>query len=115
MTMPDSSTIGRRAATCPPLPDGTIIKVNQTFLTLTGYDREQLIGQVRFVQLLSAGGRIYHETHYAPMLSMHGEAHEIALDIIRADGSRLPVLVNSVLERDAHGAPDGRTDCGVRR
>lgn len=86
-------------------PDGTIIKVNQTFLTLTGYDRGQLIGRIRFAELLSAGGRIYHETHYAPMLSMHGQAHEIALDIIRADGSRLPVLVNSVLERDAHGAP----------
>jgi phosphoserine phosphatase RsbU/P len=86
-------------------PAGTIIKVNQTFLTLTGYDREQLIGQLRFAQLLSAGGRIYYETHYAPMLSMHGEAHEIALDLICADGSRLPVLVNSVLERDADGAP----------
>ncbi|MDQ4102936.1 MAG: SpoIIE family protein phosphatase [Actinomycetota bacterium] len=86
-------------------PDGMIIKANQTFLTLTGYDRAQLIGQVRFSQLLSAGGRIYYETHYAPMLSMHGQAYEIALDIIRADGSRLPVLVNSVLERDPHGAP----------
>jgi sigma-B regulation protein RsbU (phosphoserine phosphatase) len=86
-------------------PDGTIIKVNQTFLTLTGYDRGQLIGRRHFVQLLSGGGRIYHVTHYAPMLSMHGEAHEIALDIVCADGSRLPVLVNSVLERDAHGAP----------
>ncbi|MDQ4031671.1 MAG: SpoIIE family protein phosphatase [Actinomycetota bacterium] len=86
-------------------PDGTIIKVNQTFLTLTGYHRRQLIGQVRFAQLLSTGGRIYHETHYAPLLSMHGQAHEIALDIIRADGSRLPVLVNSVLERDPHGGP----------
>ena len=86
-------------------PDGTIIKVNQTFLTLTGYHRGQLIGQMRFPQLLSTGGRIYHETHYAPLLSMHGQAHEIALDIIRADGSRLPILVNSVLERDPHGVP----------
>ncbi|MDQ4091870.1 MAG: SpoIIE family protein phosphatase [Actinomycetota bacterium] len=86
-------------------PDGTIIKVNQTFLTLTGYHRGQLIGQMRFAQLLSAGGRIYHETHYAPLLSMHGQAHEIAFDMIRADGSRLPILVNSVLERDPHGAP----------
>jgi sigma-B regulation protein RsbU (phosphoserine phosphatase) len=86
-------------------PDGTITKANQTFLTLTGYDRGQLIGQMRFAQLLSAGGRIYHETHYAPMLRMHGQAHEIAFDIVHADGSRLPVMVNSVLERDPHGAP----------
>jgi phosphoserine phosphatase RsbU/P len=85
--------------------DGTIIKVNQTFLTLTGYDRGQLIGRLRFAQLLSAGGRIYHETHYAPLLSMQGHAHEIAFDLLRADGSRLPVLVNSVVERDSQGTP----------
>ena len=30
---------------------------------------------------------------------MHGEAREIAVDIVRADGTRLPALVNSVLGR----------------
>jgi sigma-B regulation protein RsbU (phosphoserine phosphatase) len=86
-------------------PDGTIIKANQTFLTLTGYQRQDLIGRRSFVELLTAGGRIYHETHYAPMLRMQGTAREIALDLVRADGSRLPVLVNAVLERDAGGQP----------
>jgi sigma-B regulation protein RsbU (phosphoserine phosphatase) len=85
------------------LPDGTIVKVNATFLTLTGYAREQLVGRQRFAELLTAGGRIYHETHYAPMLDMQGSARAIALDIIRADGTRLPVLVNAVLERDDAG------------
>jgi sigma-B regulation protein RsbU (phosphoserine phosphatase) len=86
-------------------PDGTIVKVNTTFLVLTGFERADLVGRRRFADLLTAGGRIYHETHYAPMLSMQGGVREIALDIVRADGSRLPVLVNSVLERDAGGAP----------
>jgi sigma-B regulation protein RsbU (phosphoserine phosphatase) len=48
---------------------------------------------------------IYHETHYAPMLQMQGGTREIALEIVRADGRRLPVLVNSVLKRDPTGAP----------
>jgi sigma-B regulation protein RsbU (phosphoserine phosphatase) len=87
------------------LPDGTIVKVNGTFLALTGYTREELVGRRRFAELLSAGGRIYHETHYAPMLEMQGTARAIALDIVRADGSRLPVLVNAVLERDERGQP----------
>ena len=86
-------------------PDGTIVKVNQTFLALTGYERVGLVGRRRFAELLSAGGRIYHETHYAPMLQMQGTAREIALDLVCADGRRLPVLVNSVLERDADGTP----------
>lgn len=86
-------------------PDGMIVKVNRTFLTLTGYTREALVGRRLFSDLLTAGGRIYHETHYAPMLEMQGRVREIALDIVRADGRRLPVLVNSVLERDASGRP----------
>lgn len=63
------------------------------------------MGKRTFASLLSGGGRIYHETHYAPMLQMQGEVHEIALDVVRADGSRFPALVNSVLERDEAGAP----------
>ena len=84
-------------------PDGTIIKANTTFLRLTGYTRDDLIGRRRFVDLLTGGGRIYHETHYAPMLRMHGVAREIALDLVCADLRRRPVLINSVLERDDSG------------
>jgi phosphoserine phosphatase RsbU/P len=86
-------------------PDGTIIKANATFLGLTGYERQDLVGRKRFVQLLTAGGRIYHETHYAPMLRMHGNAREIALELVCKDGRRLPVLINSVLERDDFDDP----------
>ena len=87
------------------LPDGTIVKVNATFLTLTGHRREDLVGRRTFAQLLTPGGRIYHETHYAPMLQMQGSAREIALEVICADGNRLPVLVNAALERDTEGNP----------
>jgi sigma-B regulation protein RsbU (phosphoserine phosphatase) len=86
-------------------PDGTIVKVNRTFLTITGYERSDLVGRRSFSELLTAGGRMYHETHYAPMLQLQGTAREIALEIVCADGHRLPVLVNSVMERDSDGAP----------
>jgi PAS domain S-box-containing protein len=86
--------------------DGTIVKVNRTFEQLTGIGREELVGQRRFQQLLTPGGRIYHETHYAPLLQMQGEAKEIALEVVCADGSRLPVLVNSVVVSNADGQPE---------
>ena len=88
-------------------PDGTLLRVNQTFLDWTGYAREELVGVRRFQDLLSVGGRIYHETHYAPLLRMQGAVREIALDVVAAGGDRLPVLVNSVLVHGEDGTPIG--------
>ena len=86
-------------------PDGTIVRVNGTFLRWTGHAREDARGRRRFQDLLTGGGRIYHETHYAPLLRMQGKVREIALDIVRADGSRMPALVNATLKLDAAGEP----------
>jgi sigma-B regulation protein RsbU (phosphoserine phosphatase) len=85
--------------------DGTIVKVNRTLEALTGYARADLAGRRRFQDLLSVGGRIYHETHYAPLLRMQGTVREIAVDIVRADGTVLPALINSALRHDAAGVP----------
>jgi sigma-B regulation protein RsbU (phosphoserine phosphatase) len=84
--------------------DGTIVQVNRTLQTLTGYTRDALVGR-RFQELLTVGGRIYYETHYAPLLQMQGWVREIAVDLIGADGNKLPTLVNSVLQRDEDGEP----------
>jgi sigma-B regulation protein RsbU (phosphoserine phosphatase) len=86
-------------------PDGTVVKTNATFSALTGYEREELVGRRTFAELLSPGGRIYHETHFAPTLRMHGAVAEVAFDLVRADGERVPVLVNAVLEVGDDGSP----------
>jgi PAS domain S-box-containing protein len=86
-------------------PDGTIIRVNRTILDLTGYTREQLLYVRKFRDLLTIGGRIFYETHFAPLLAMQGAVSELALEIVRADGTTFPALVNSVLRRDARGNP----------
>jgi phosphoserine phosphatase RsbU/P len=85
------------------LMDGTIAKVNATLLGWLGYRADELVGRRRFADLLTVGGRIYHETHIAPTLSMHGEIGGLALDLRSADGARLPVLVTSVVK----SGPDG--------
>jgi phosphoserine phosphatase RsbU/P len=86
------------------LPDGTMVKVNQTLLTWLGHERDELLGR-RLSSLLGVGDRIFYETHYAPLLRMQGEVREIAVDLVRADGTRLPALLNSVLRTDAAGTP----------
>ena len=87
------------------LPDGTIISANQTFLGWVGIDRQDLVGHKRFQDFLGVGGRIFYETHFAPLLPMQGFVNEIAFDLACADGHPLPVLANTVQKRDAGGKP----------
>jgi PAS domain S-box-containing protein len=83
--------------------DGVVLAANRTFLRWTGYTATQLAG-LRLTDLLTGGGRIYHETHYMPTLRMHGTAREIALDIVAVDGERFPALLNAHTVEDTHGA-----------
>jgi PAS domain S-box-containing protein len=87
------------------LPDGTIVRVNHTFVEWTGFSREVLLDGRKIQTLLSVGSRIYYETHYAPLLRMQGVVNEIAFEVVRADRRILPVLVNSRLKCDANGKP----------
>lgn len=87
------------------LPDGTIVKVNQTFLRWTGFGREEILAGKRFQDLLTVGCRIFYETHYAPLLQMQGFVHEIALDLLCKDRRQVPILANSVQRLGADGKP----------
>ena len=86
------------------LPDGTLVRVNQTFLDWTAFSRQALVG-MRFQDLLTVGGRIFYDTQLGPLLHMQGFVNEIAFDLKCADDRRLPVLVNTVQKRDASGRP----------
>ncbi|WP_430503080.1 PP2C family protein-serine/threonine phosphatase [Micromonospora trifolii] len=101
------------------LLDGTIAKINTTLLTWLGYSRDELVGRRRFSDLLTGGGRIYHETHFAPMLAMEGEIAGVSLELRSKDGSRMPVLVTSIVKAGRDGRPHSiRTavfDARVRR
>jgi signal transduction histidine kinase len=87
------------------LPDGTIVRVNHTFVEWTGASRDALLAGTRFQTLLTIGSRIYYETHYAPLLRMQGFVSEIALDVVRGDQRTLPVLVNARQKCDRDGTP----------
>jgi PAS domain S-box-containing protein len=87
------------------LPDGTIIRANQTFLTWIGMERQDLVGNKCFQDLLSVGAKIFYDTHFAPLLRMQGFVNEIAFDLTCADGRLLPVLANTVQKRDANSRP----------
>jgi PAS domain S-box-containing protein len=84
---------------------GVILRLNQTLLRWLGYDRSDLVGRRRLQDLFTAGGRIFHETHIAPLLRMQGAVRSIAVDIARANGAPLPVLLHADIKKNAAGEP----------
>jgi len=86
-------------------PDGTITRVNQTFLSLTGLTRTGLLAGRRVQDLMTVPGRIFYETHVGPLLRLQGFVSEIACDLERDDHNPLPVLMNCRVVRAADGQP----------
>jgi PAS domain S-box-containing protein len=83
-------------------PGGRITRANRTLADWLGRRQDDLVGR-RFQDLLNIAGKIYYETHFAPLLRMQGFFNEVALDMVAADGRPLPVLVNAVERREPGG------------
>lgn len=73
--------------------DGTLVQTNARFSEWLGFSAAELCGK-RFQDLLTMGGRIFHQTHLAPMLRMHGSVTEVKLDMLHRDGHKITVLLN---------------------
>ncbi|MFF7275200.1 PP2C family protein-serine/threonine phosphatase [Streptomyces griseorubiginosus] len=87
------------------LMDGTVAKINTTLLDWLGLEREDVVGRMRFTDLLTMGGKLYHETHFGPLLRMQGEISGIALEMKQTGGGRMPVLVSSAVKHGTTGQP----------
>lgn len=77
-------------------PDGLIQHVNRTFCLWIGRDPTELVGRKRLQDLLTMGGRIFHQTHWGPLIQIQGSVSEVKLELLHADGRRLPTVWNIV-------------------
>jgi len=81
---------------------GALLHANATFCRWLGYSRDELVAGLRLQDLLTMGGRIFHQTHLAPLLRMQGSVAEVKLDLRAKDGKTLPMMLN-LAERNRHG------------
>ncbi|MBC5783895.1 PAS domain-containing sensor histidine kinase [Ramlibacter sp. USB13] len=82
--------------------DGRIVGANATLCRWLQYAREDLVGQLRFQELLTMGGRIFWQTHLQPLLRIQASVAEVKLELRRKDASGVPVMVN-MAERPWNG------------
>jgi sigma-B regulation protein RsbU (phosphoserine phosphatase) len=76
--------------------DGHLQFVNRTFCTWVGRAAEDLVGKLRLQDLLTMGGKIFHQTHWAPLLQMQGSISEVKFDVVHASGASIPMVMNAV-------------------
>jgi PAS domain S-box-containing protein len=83
--------------------DGILRVVNRTLLDMLGYARGELLGK-HVETILAVGSRIFYQTHFFPLLRLHGRADEIFLLLRSKSGSDVAVLANAV-RRERDGEP----------
>ena len=80
-----------------------IVRINGTLLGWSGLDESGMLGRP-FRDLLAPGSQIVYETRHLPVLRLQGFANEVALQLVKSDGSLLPVLINASTAHEEDGA-----------
>lgn len=82
--------------------DGTILRTNLTFRQWIGFSEQELRSK-RFQDLLTMGGRIFHQTHWAPLMKLQGSVAEVKLDLQHHDRRKVTMLINGIRRERANG------------
>lgn len=82
--------------------DGVFLDVNQTELEWLGYTRDELVGKKKFLDVITPESVSRFQTQF-PVFKQRGWVRELEFDLVRKDGTILPVLLNATAVKDAQG------------
>lgn len=85
------------------LPDGKIIKINQTLLEWLKQTEEDVVFKKRFSDLISKGGNMHFEMFFRPMINVYGKVKELSYELIDKSGVSFPVLLSATTIKDVAG------------
>jgi sigma-B regulation protein RsbU (phosphoserine phosphatase) len=82
--------------------DGLIVRINDTELSWLGYAREEVIGKIRFADLLSAESKARFNESFLQFKD-EKNIRDVEYDMVRRDGTTLPVLLSATAVTDSAG------------
>ncbi len=75
--------------------NGAIVEANRTLTEWLGYAPGELTG-CSIESILTLAARIFYQTHFFPLIRLHGRAEEIFFSLRARGGADVPVLANAV-------------------
>jgi len=82
--------------------DGVICRINDTELAWLGYTRDEVVGKMRWPDLITSASRQAFQERFARCMKQES-VHDIEMDIIRKDGTVFTGLINSKAVYDSGG------------
>lgn len=82
--------------------DGNFIQINDTELYWLGYSREEVIGKMNITDLIASDGLKAFQENFT-RFKKRGWVRDLEFDMVRKNGSLLPVLLSSTAIKDAEG------------
>jgi PAS domain S-box-containing protein len=82
--------------------DGTIVRMNYTELSWLGYSSVDVVGRKKLSDLLTPESRKAFEERFEKFRAV-GSIQDLEMDMVRKDGSILPVLLSATVVRDRDG------------
>jgi sigma-B regulation protein RsbU (phosphoserine phosphatase) len=74
---------------------GSILSVNTTFVEMMGMgSKNELVGR-HIETILTTAGRIFYQTHFFPLVRLHGKAEEIFITLKAGNGDNFPMICNA--------------------
>ena len=92
--MTDLSEIAPCAILAFDAESGAVTHANRFCRDVLGYTAGEL-QSLKFDDILTVSTRIFHQTHFLPLLRLHGKADEIFLVLRQKSGAAVPMLANA--------------------
>jgi PAS domain S-box-containing protein len=82
--------------------DGTVVAINDTELRWLGYTRDEVVGRMRFADLITREGRATFEDKFREFKERGGTTN-LEFEIVRKDSTTFPVMLSATAVRDDAG------------
>lgn len=82
--------------------DGVVVYINDTELGWLGYSREEVVGKTKFTEWLTPESLEHFQKNF-PVFKQQGFIRDLEFNLVRKDGTILPVLISATAVLDKEG------------